>query len=45
MPKASQPPSSSLFRWPVRKEVLKDRFDGSIVIRSIVGNKVSNTRL
>jgi hypothetical protein len=45
VPKASQPPSYSLFCCLTREEVFKDRFDRSIVVISIVSDKVANTRL
>jgi len=44
MPKALQPLSGSLFYYLPRKEVFKDRFNRSIVIYSIISNKVSNIR-
>jgi hypothetical protein len=45
MPEASQPPTLALLCWPPREEVFKDRFDCSIVIRSIVSDEVADTRL
>jgi hypothetical protein len=45
VPKASQLLNSSLFNWPVRKEVFKDRCDYSIIIRSIISDEVANIRL
>jgi hypothetical protein len=45
VPKALQSPSSSPFCYPPREEVFKDRFNRSIVVCGIVGDKVSNTRL
>jgi hypothetical protein len=45
VPKASQPLSSSLFDWLVRKDVFKDRCDHSIIIYGIISDKVANTRL
>jgi hypothetical protein len=45
VPKALQPLSSSLFNWPVGKEVFKDCCDYNIIIYGIISDKVANMRL